>query len=104
MKTTFLLILTFVVFALQAQLKTGTIEMGITDFQMEIPEGTPEGFDMGEMMKGIKNVTHFKPGLLVQEMDMMGMTNTKTFVEGDSTQQYMDMMGIKWEKERKPMR
>lgn len=89
--STFIFLLTISVQA--QQLTSGTIEMGVTDFQMEMPE--TEGFDMGEMMKRMKQVMYFKPGVLVQEMSMMGMMEMKMFIVGDSVDQYMDVMGQK---------
>ena len=95
MRSTFFFLAFLITISLQAQLTTGTIEMGVTDFQMNMPGDQPEGFDMGDMMKSMKQIMHFKPGLMVQEMSMMGMMEMKIYVDGDTIDQYMDVMGQK---------
>ncbi len=79
-----------------AQITSGTIEMGITDFNMPNMPGEDSNKDMmGDMMNSMSLTIYFKPGEQVTDMNMMGMMQTKTIYKDNMSIQYMDMMGSK---------
>jgi len=77
-----------------AQATTGSISMGITDFEMPGMEGDMGG-QMKSMMSSMEMTMHFKPGHQVTDINMMGMMNMKQYYHNDIMTQYMDMMGQK---------
>lgn len=78
-----------------AQISSGSITMGVTEFDMPSAEGQ-EGMDqMKGMMEDMGMTIHFKPGHQVTEVNAMGMINIKMHYVDNVMTQYMDMMGQK---------
>lgn len=82
-------------FVLASLVASAQITTGAITYDIEMGELEGEMAAAAAFMQDMKMTISFKPGMSVTEMDMMGFIKTKTFQEGTSTTQYMDMMGQK---------
>jgi len=84
-----------------AQITEGSLKMSFKNFEMNA--GGEEGAaGVGDMMKNMKFSMHFKEGIMVNEISMMGMIDMKQIFKDGKSVQYMDMMGQKIKMEMDP--